>query len=62
MVYFRGSKHDFDVWEHEYGLTGWGYQDVLHFFKKYENNQDILNSSSKHGYGGPINISTYSSR
>jgi choline dehydrogenase len=56
MVYFRGSKRDFDIWENEYGLDGWGYEDVLPFFKRFENNQAIYDSPV-HGYNGPINIS-----
>jgi choline dehydrogenase-like flavoprotein len=58
MVYFRGSKRDFDQWEHDFGLGGWGYNDVLPFFKKYENNQDT-SDTKVHGHSGPINISMY---
>jgi choline dehydrogenase-like flavoprotein len=56
MVYFRGSERDFDIWENDYGLEGWGYNDVLPYFIKYENNEDVPNSPI-HGYSGPINIS-----
>lgn len=55
MVYFRGSKRDFNEWGRDLGLDGWDYESVLPYFKKYENNQDV-NDPSVHGYGGPINI------
>lgn len=55
MVYFRGSKRDFDEWGHDLGLKGWSYADVLPFFKKYEHNWDV-HDPSVHGFTGPINI------
>ena len=36
MTLGRASKHDFDTWE-EMGNPGWGYEDVLPYYKKYEN-------------------------
>ena len=57
MIFFRGSVQDFETWENEYGLDGWGYDDVLPYFKKFENNEDVKNAPSIHGYSGPINIS-----
>jgi hypothetical protein len=57
MIFFRGSVRDFDIWENEYKLDGWGFDDVMPFFKKFENNEDVKNSPI-HGYSGPINIST----
>ena len=56
MVFFRGSKRNFDIWENEFGLPGWGYDSVLPYFKKYENNRDFPNTSL-HGTSGPIEIS-----
>lgn len=55
MVYFRGSVHDFNQWEGDFGLKGWNYNDVLPYFKKFENNQDV-SDSKVHGHSGPINI------
>ena len=36
MVYVRGHPMDFDHWE-ESGAAGWGYKDVLPYFKRMEN-------------------------
>lgn len=36
MGFVRGSRFDFDQWERE-GATGWGYDEVLPYFKKLEN-------------------------
>ena len=35
LVYVRGNPLDFDRWEAE-GATGWGYQDVLPYFRRAE--------------------------
>src|SRR5215217_6600372 len=36
MVYVRGHAGDYDHWE-ESGATGWGYSDVVPYFKRMEN-------------------------
>jgi len=36
MVYVRGHARDFDAWS-EMGADGWGYADVLPYFKRMEN-------------------------
>ena len=36
MVYNRGQAEDFDDWE-ALGCTGWGYRDVLPYFRRSEN-------------------------
>ena len=35
MIYMRGQAADYDHWR-QLGLTGWGWDDVLPFFKKHE--------------------------
>ena len=35
MIYVRGHKEDFDSWE-RLGCTGWGWNNVLNYFKKME--------------------------
>jgi len=53
MVYVRGNKEDYDEWAAA-GNKGWGYQDVLPYFKKSEHNEDITNSY--HGHDGLLNV------
>lgn len=54
MVYTRGSRHDYNAWE-QAGCTGWGYNDVLPYFKKSENN--VRGESEYHGGDGPLHVS-----
>lgn len=56
MVYVRGAAHDFDSWE-EGGCHGWGWKDVLPYFKKMEN---ITASDWVHGEQGPLRIHRFS--
>lgn len=53
MVYVRGHASDFDRWERA-GNPGWGYDDVLPYFKKAENQE--RGPSEHHGVGGPQNV------
>jgi choline dehydrogenase len=53
MVYVRGHAADFDRWEAA-GNPGWGYDDVLPYFKKAENQE--RGPSEHHGVGGPHNV------
>ncbi len=36
MIYIRGHRLDFDTWRDEYGCTGWGYADLLPYFRRAE--------------------------
>lgn len=54
MLYVRGHRHSYDRWR-DLGNEGWGYDDVLPYFKKSENQEH--GTSSYHGVGGPLNIS-----
>ena len=49
----RGLPRDYDGWR-EQGVTGWGWSDVLPFFRKLENDHDF--SGPEHGQDGPIDI------
>lgn len=49
MLYLRGQAADYDGWR-QMGLTGWGWDDVLPYFKKSEDYVD--GPSDMHGAGG----------
>jgi choline dehydrogenase len=49
MIYMRGQAADYDNWR-QAGNTGWGWDDVLPYFLKSEDN--YRGSSSMHGAGG----------
>jgi choline dehydrogenase len=54
MVYSRGQPGDFDEWEAQ-GNKGWGWRDVLPFYRKLEDH--ALGESVWHGAGGPVHVS-----
>jgi choline dehydrogenase-like flavoprotein len=54
MAFFRGHPRDFDDWVSD-GAAGWGYEDVLPYFRKSENNETWA-ASRYHGSGGPMNV------
>jgi choline dehydrogenase len=49
MIYMRGQAEDYDGWR-QLGLKGWGWDDVLPFFKKHEDNW--RGAGPLHGVGG----------
>jgi choline dehydrogenase len=53
MIYIRGHRHDYDQWR-DLGNAGWGYDDVLPYFKKSEDNE--RGASEYHGAGGPLHV------
>jgi choline dehydrogenase len=54
MLYVRGRPLDYDSWEAQ-GAPGWGFQDVLPYFIKSEDN--VRGASEFHGAGGPLRVS-----
>ncbi len=54
MVYIRGHSSDYDRWA-QLGLTGWGWADVLPYFRKSEDSE--RGSDEFHGAGGPLHTS-----
>jgi choline dehydrogenase-like flavoprotein len=53
MISMRGQAADYDHWR-QLGLAGWGYDDVLPFFKQHEDH--FLGASDAHGAGGELRI------
>jgi choline dehydrogenase len=57
MVYVRGQREDFDDWAAA-GNTGWGYRDVLPYFRRMEDH--VHGASEYHGAGGPMHVTDIS--
>jgi choline dehydrogenase len=55
MIYIRGHARDYDQWR-QLGLTGWGFSDVLPYFKRSENNE--AGGDDFHGDDGPLRVSS----
>lgn len=56
-MYSRGNRDIYDAWSRN-GNPGWGYDDVLPFFKLSENNKDYNtgNELHIHGTNGPVPV------
>ena len=54
MIYMRGQAADYDHWR-QLGLAGWGWDDVLPYFRKHENH--FLGDSDAHATGGELHVS-----
>ncbi len=54
MVYIRGQAQDYDDWAAA-GCHGWGWRDVLPWFRHAESNQRL--SGDLHGTNGPLKVS-----
>jgi len=54
MIYIRGNRLDYDAWAAA-GADGWGYDDVLPYFKRSEDNE--RGEDAYHGVGGPMSVS-----
>ncbi|GGD81087.1 GMC family oxidoreductase [Croceicoccus mobilis] len=53
MIYMRGQAADYDGWR-QAGNPGWGWEDVLPFFRKAEDH--YAGSDEFHGAGGEIRV------
>lgn len=53
MIYARGHRADYDAWAAA-GNPGWGWDDVLPYFKRAEHNE--RGADAWHGTGGPLNV------
>ena len=49
----RGKPSDFDEWA-DHGAAGWGWDDVLPYFKKLE--RELVHTGPLHGHDGPLPI------
>jgi choline dehydrogenase len=58
MVYIRGHARDYDQWR-QMGLGGWGYADILPYFKRAESLEG--GGDEWHGGDGPLHVSKASS-
>ena len=56
LLYVRGQHEDYDRWR-QHGNAGWGYDDVLPYFKRAENQQ--RGADDYHGVGGPLSVSDW---
>jgi choline dehydrogenase-like flavoprotein len=53
MIYARGHRADYDGWAAD-GNFGWGWNDVLPYFRKAEHNE--RGADAWHGTNGPLNV------
>ena len=56
LLYVRGQHEDYDRWRQR-GNAGWGFEDVLPYFKKAEN--QARGEDQYHGTGGPLPVSDW---
>jgi len=59
MVYIRGHARDYDLWR-QMGLTGWGYSEILPYFKRAEDFEG--GADAYHAAGGPLHVSKAASK
>ena len=56
MIYNRGQRGDYDGWAQR-GNRGWGYDDVLPYFKRSERRLGGVSEEGYHGFEGPLTVS-----
>lgn len=56
MLYLRGNRKDYDIWEAQ-GNPGWASDQALYYFKKSEDNQNpYLSKTPYHSTGGYLTV------
>jgi choline dehydrogenase len=55
LMHIRGHRSDYDNWAYN-GCPGWGYDDILPYFQKSENQDDETNPTA--GKGGPLAVAS----
>ncbi|SDD51680.1 GMC family oxidoreductase [Ruegeria marina] len=58
-AYVRGNRGDYDHWA-QLGCSGWGYDDVLPYFRKSECNAE--HDDDWHGTDGPLHVAAFNGR
>ncbi len=56
LLYVRGQHEDYDRWRQR-GNEGWGFDDVLPYFRKAEH--QVRGADDFHGVGGPLPVSEH---
>lgn len=59
LMYVRGQAADYDLWRDQ-GNPGWGYEDVLPYFRMSEDQEN--GADRWHGVGGPVTVSNLTER
>lgn len=54
QIYTRGARQDYEEWR-QMGCEGWGYDDVLPYYKKAEDNDSF--EDAYHSKDGPLGVS-----
>ena len=59
MLYVRGDQNDYDNWA-KAGNSGWNYEEILPYFKKSMDQQDLklARNSKVYGQNGPLVVET----
>jgi choline dehydrogenase-like flavoprotein len=60
MTYVRGQPEDYDGWERDLGLKGWGWSDVGSAFRAIEDH--AMGDDGVRGVGGPLHVSPHPDR
>lgn len=55
MIYIRGQRQDYDDWKEKWGCDGWGYEDLLPYFRRAEANESL--GDRYHGETGAVPVS-----
>jgi choline dehydrogenase len=53
-IYIRGNRADYDEWRDALGCEGWGFDELLPYFKRAEDNE--RGGDDLHGSGGPLSV------
>ncbi|MEU5877585.1 GMC family oxidoreductase N-terminal domain-containing protein [Spirillospora sp. NPDC047279] len=54
MIYIRGHRYDYDTWRDAHGCDGWGFDQLLPYFRRAEDQQ--RGETDLHGIGGPLRV------